>query len=200
MSVDFDEYEKLESENVAVVTRQDLPDEFGDKAYEVIVEFIRKTRNLDYEWAIFFDYVTGEILRCVKGERDNVNVDFKEVEFEDYHVASIHNHPEDVYSPPSDRNFGILMREFEDYELIASVNELLILKAKGVYENLMFEIKFISSLLFRAAFDDSKLKYDDWDEINDKCDESYGNQLSKYINDKNIRDILNKKGVYCHGC
>ena len=98
MSVDFDEYEKLESENVAVVTRQDLPDEFGDKAYEVIVEFIRKTRNLDYEWAIFFDYVTGEILRCVKGERDNVNVDFKEVEFEDYHVASIHNHPGCLFS------------------------------------------------------------------------------------------------------
>ena len=71
-----------------------------------------------------------------------------------------------------------------------------ILKAKGVYENFLFEVKFVSRVIFRAAFDDSKLRYDDWDVINDECDRAYGNQLSNYINDKNIKDIQLTKMEY----
>ena len=92
---------------------------------------IREIKIEEDEWAIFFDYWTGEILRCVKGDDNNVTLNFNEDEFKDHHIASIHNHPENVYSPPSDRNFGILMRDFEDYELVASGHELWILKAKG---------------------------------------------------------------------
>ena len=129
---DFDDYQKLEIKNVSSIRREDLPSDFSDDAFKTVDEFIRKTRDLNYEFVIYFDYVTGEILKCVKGGKDAVSFDFEDGEFEGYQVASIHNHPEDVYSPPSGKNFGILVRNFEDYELIASVNELWILKAKEV--------------------------------------------------------------------
>ena len=34
---------------------------------------------------------------------------FEDGEFDGKNVASIHNHPADVFSPPSGKNFGILM-------------------------------------------------------------------------------------------
>ena len=178
---DLDEYQKLEIKNVSSIRREDLPSDFSDEAFKTVDEFIRKTRDLNYEFVIYFDYVTGEILKCVKGGKDAVSFDFEDGEFEGYLVASIHNHPEDVYSPPSGKNFGILVRNFEDCELIASVNELWILKVKGFHINLLFEFKFMAELFLKASFDDAKLKYDDWNEINDKCEEEYGYQLSKYI-------------------
>ena len=46
---DFEDYEKLENKQVVVVKREDLPSEFSDNAYRTIVDFIQKTRNLNYE-------------------------------------------------------------------------------------------------------------------------------------------------------
>ena len=46
------------------------------------------------------------------------------------HVASIHNHPEVLLSPPSSKNFGIFKRAFEDYELIAGFDSFWILKER----------------------------------------------------------------------
>lgn len=89
-----------------------------------------------------------------------------------------------------------MLRDFEDYELVASKKELWILVAKGCHKKLFIEVKLISRLLFRFAFDDSILKYDDWDEVNMECDKSYGDELSKYINDKNINDIQLFKKEY----
>ena len=40
-----------------VIKKVDLPDEFGHNAYNTIVDFIQKTRCLDYEWGLLFDYV-----------------------------------------------------------------------------------------------------------------------------------------------
>ena len=196
VGLDFEEYECLENRNAPLIKKEDLPNEFSDEAYNIIVDFFEKTWNLDYEWALFFDYDSGDILKCVKGSDDNVIIDFKDDEFDGYNVASIHNHPKNVFSPPSHKNFGILTRKFEDFELIVGCNELWILKAKGNYENLIFEFKFISRLLFKAALDNSNLLYDDWDEINNHCEKSYGNQLLKYINDKNIKDIQLTKREY----
>lgn len=187
--VENNEYCKLEKSSNLSIKREKLPKEFSDEAYMTIVDFIQKTRGLDYEWVIYFDYITGEILKSSSGEGNNVKMDIEKGEFEGHLVASIHNHPKDVYSPPSDNNFGILARDFEDYELVAGFEHFWILKAKGNYGNLIHEVKFVSKLLFRAAFENSKLLYDDWDEINDECDKAYGNQLSNYINDKNINDI-----------
>ena len=79
------------------------------------VDFIQKTRCLDYEWGLLFDYVTGEILKCVKGKEDKVRLDSAGDEFEGKHLSSIHNHPDYVLSPPSYKNFNIFLRIHEDY-------------------------------------------------------------------------------------
>lgn len=55
---DLEEYGKLKIENVPSIKREDLPDEFGDGAYETVDEFVRKTRNLEYEIVLYFDYTT----------------------------------------------------------------------------------------------------------------------------------------------
>ena len=196
MSIDFEEYMKLETRNVSIVKREDLPFEFSDEAYKTIVGFIQKTKDLNYEWAIFFDYVTGEILKCVKGESDNVNVDFEEGEFEDCHIASIHNHPEDVLSPLSGKNFGILKRKFEDYELIVGFEYFWILKAKGVHENLVEEFNNASEAAFISSFFHCTSRYNDMGIFNRMQDLRYGSELSKYINDKNIDDIQLTKLEY----
>jgi hypothetical protein len=135
IGIDYDEYNDLENKNVAIIKKEDLPSEFGDNAYRTIVEFIQKTKFLDYEWAIFFDYTTGEILKCAKGMINKVKIDFEEGEFEGRHIASIHNHPAiDSFSPPSGKNFNILCRAFEDYELVVGRGELWVLKAKRILE------------------------------------------------------------------
>ena len=137
---DFKKYNKLKINDVASIKIENLPEEFGKEAFNTIDEFIKKTIYLNHEWLLYFDYKTGEILRCVEGKKDNVKVKFEDGEFKGKHVASIHNHPLNVISPPSGRNFGILLREFEDYELIASNKELWILKAKTVDRQLAMEI------------------------------------------------------------
>ena len=81
---------------------------------------------------MYFDYITGEILKCKIGSETKVELKFEENEFNGKHVASIHNHTKDMYTPPSDKNFAIFSRKWEDYELIAGINGLWILKAKPV--------------------------------------------------------------------
>lgn len=98
MGVDFKDYEKLKINNVASIKESDMPFEFGEGAFKTVDEFIKKTHYLDCEWVIHFDYVTGEILKCKKGGKDNVSVTFEEDEFGGHPVASIHNHPKDVLS------------------------------------------------------------------------------------------------------
>ncbi|MBQ9160504.1 MAG: hypothetical protein IJ122_04165 [Methanobrevibacter sp.] len=112
------EYGELEIKNNISIKKEDLPGEFGDNAFETINEFIKKTHHLNHEWVMYFDYNTGEILKCGKGENNKVKIDFKDGEFDNFNVASIHNHPQNVFSPPSGKNFKIMEREFEDYELI----------------------------------------------------------------------------------
>ena len=109
--------------DVNSIDLNDLPKEFDDKVFDIVDEFIRKTSKIDFECLIYFDYMTGKILRCVIGTSNNVKMNFDECEFDGYHVASIHNHPANVFSPCSGKNFGILMRSFEDYELVVGLNE-----------------------------------------------------------------------------
>lgn len=107
-------------------------------------------------------------------------------------MASIHNHTKDMYTPPSDKNFGIFSREWEDFELIAGINKLWILTSKLKDEKLTFELKTSSSILFRIALESASLKYQNQDEKDDECDELYGKLLSNY-NDKNINNIQLKQ-------
>lgn len=191
----FGEYGKLTKDENISIRLEDLPEEFTSEAYGTIVEFIQKTKNLEYECIMYFDYVTGQILKFETGLKDEVKIEFSDGEFEGLHIASIHNHPPGVYSPPSDKNFGILMRDFEDYELVVGQNGLWILKAKGIDFQLNFELKFSALQILDSCQEYSKNKspYPKSDEI---CDIMYGVTLSNYINDKNINDIQLTKVEY----
>ena len=116
---DLERYMNLKIEDTPSIKRTDLPSEFSDKTFKIIEDFIKKTKNIDYEILIYFDYIEGEILKCKIGSKSNVKIIFEDDEFKGRHVASIHNHTKDMYTPPSDKNFGIFSRDWEDYELIA---------------------------------------------------------------------------------
>lgn len=193
---DFEKYQKLEVKNVASIKKSDLPSEFSDEAFWTVDEFIRKTRDIDYEILLFFDYKTGEILKCKIGEVNKVKLEFEEGEFKNNTVASIHNHHKSVYSPPSPKNFSIFRRDFENYELIAGCNELWILKGKIKDEKLYFELKIVSESLFNHALNYSKSKREKIEEIENLCDNLYGNLLLKYIINKNIHKIQLSKMEY----
>ncbi len=195
---DLEKYLKLETSNAASVKKSDLPSEFSDEAFKVVNEFIKKTIDLDYEILIFFDYNSGEILQCKIGKINKVKIELKENKFKGHNVASIHNHHKSVYTPPSPQNFSILQRNFEDYELIAGWNGLWILKGKVKDDKLYFELKIISKSLFNLAFNYSKTKSENIQEIEDICDEKYGYLLSTYINNKNINKIQLTKKEYEH--
>lgn len=190
------EYEKLEIESNFSVKKEDLPQEFSDEALRTINEFIQKTHDLDCEWAIYFDYNTGKILKCGKGGNDNVNITFEDDEFENCHVASIHNHPKEILSPPSHKNFRIFERSFEDYELIVSFEHFWILKAKGKHENLVAEANNTSEILALTSLIRCAARYNDNDIINKMHDVVYGNELLNYINNKNLNDIQLQKKEY----
>ena len=117
----YDEYKKLKINDSPSITYDDLPNEFSRDAFKTIDEFIRKTKYLDYECLLYFDYITGKILKCAFGNSDNVKLDYNDVEFEGHHVASIHNHTKDVFSPPSGKNFGILERSFDVWQSIVKI-------------------------------------------------------------------------------
>jgi hypothetical protein len=192
---DFEEYRKLEKNNVGLIRKEDLPSEFSDNAYKTITDFIQKTKNLDYEWAIFFDYLTGEILKCAKGISDAVKINFEDDEFEGCHVASIHNHSINAFSPPSGKNFNIFQRNFEDYELIVGRGGLWILEAKGIHEDLIDAVRKVSSFCFMVTLSQSE-GIKNIEERNKFEDLMYGGMLSKFINDKNINCIQLTKKEY----
>ena len=148
IDLDFDEYKKLENKNVPLIKKEDLPEEFTQKAYSIIIDFIQKTKCLDYEWVIYFDYCTGEILRCVKGKDNQVRLYFEDDEFEGKHIVSMHNHPINAFSPPSGKNFNILLRAFEDYELIVGRDGLWILKAKRIHNDLIEDVREASFVYY----------------------------------------------------
>ena len=191
-------YKRLKVNDFPSIDQDDLPNEFSMDAFGTVDEFIKKTVNLDFECLLYFDYQTGEILDCAIGDSNGVTIDFDEEQFEKHHVASIHNHTKDVFSPPSGKNFGILMREFEDFELIAGVNELWILKANGVDMGLNMELKVFADLLLDSCQDFCRKRYDD-NKADDVCDIMYGILLSNYINDKNINHIQLTKRSLNHG-
>ncbi len=137
----------------------------------------------------FFDYVTGEILKCAFGELNNVTVPYKEEELDGHRVASIHNHPKEVLSPPSGKNFGILNRKLEDYELIVGNDCFWVLKAKGINKDLIIEFNVASALFYNSSKEYCSNRYDNSEIIDNVCELMYGNQLSKFINDKTLNNL-----------
>ena len=92
--------------------------------------------------------MTGELINCKIGSGENIIFSFNEDDFKRKHVASLHNHTNEMYTPPSDKNFGIFSRDWEDYELIAGWNCLWILKEKIKDNNLVKELRIESRKLF----------------------------------------------------
>ena len=143
-----------------------------------------------------FDYDTGKIIKCAKGQTNKVVIDFEDGEFEGHHIASIHNHPAiDSFSPPSGKNFNIFCRDFEDYELVVGRGELWVLKAKGIHENLIEDVRFSSLAFYMLAL--SRCANAESIMEKNKCEDSlYGDMLLNYINNKNINDIQLTKKEY----
>lgn len=193
---DFKEYKTLKNNKSPIIKKENLPDEFSDETYNLIIDFIEKTRQLDYEWILYFDYCTGEILKCVKGKSEEVIVTFDENEFKNNPVASIHNHPKNILSPPSAKNFGILKRAFDDYELIAGLEYFWILKAKGLHEHLIEDMNRASEIAFDVSYIFCINHYKKGSVFNKMQDLRYGYELLKYINDENISDIQLTKLEY----
>lgn len=72
-----------------------------------------------------------------------------------------------------------------------------ILKAKGIHENLVNQMNIASEVLFNSSLEKCSSRYDDIGIINKMCDIIYGNELLKYINNKNTTDIqLTKKSMF----
>ena len=60
---------------------------------------------------------------------------------------------------PSDKNFGIFSRDWEEYELIAASNCLWILEGKIKNKTLTFELKINSKILFNMTLDYCNERY-----------------------------------------
>ena len=163
---------------------------------DIINEFIKKTDGLDVEFVVYFDYVTGEIINCGSGAVNHVKIDINVEDIKEKHVACIHNHPIEVLSPPSGKNFGILKRAYEDYELVAGFEYFWILKAKGLHKDLIEELNKASKTAYMSSFLHCITRYDDDLVFFRMHDLRYGGELSKYINDKNIGYTINKKGIF----
>ncbi|WP_407381964.1 hypothetical protein [Methanobrevibacter sp.] len=93
---------------ISPIKKEDLPEEFSKKACKLVDLFRRKTINLDFECMLYFDYYTGEIIYCFIGNENYIDNTIDEFYFKDKHVASIHNHSQNNFSPPSPENFEIL--------------------------------------------------------------------------------------------
>lgn len=112
----------------------DLPDEFCDESCKLIDEFRRKTVKLEEEGMLYFDYMTCEVIYCWQGKVGESGGGFDRRNFDGRHIASLHSHPIGYYSFPSPENFDILENEFEDYEIITSIDTFWIVEFKYAVE------------------------------------------------------------------
>ncbi len=109
-----------------------MPEDFSPQAVKTVDMFRRKTFNLIDECMIYFDYKNGHIVSCNfsnDSQQNKVQGEVYPIVLKDMHIASLHNHPNQYYSPPSGKNFQMLGFDFEDYELVISHKELWILES-----------------------------------------------------------------------
>lgn len=183
------EYRRLKIDySVKSVDPDDLPEDFCEEACRLVDEFHRKTLNENVEWMLYFDYTTGEVIYCWKGEKGKIDGDFNKMDLDGKHITSIHSHTKGLYSFPSPDNFDILGNEFEDYEIITSLNVFWIVEFKGfvdkttrkrfqqdIGEDMSSTISTIRILCSPYS-------------VNDITEEVIGNYLTNEI-DKQIQDI-----------
>jgi hypothetical protein len=191
------EYRLLRQDNsVKSVSPKDLPDDFCEEACRLVDEFHRKTVNQKIEWMLYFDYTAGEVVYCWKGEEGKIKCNFDRIHLSGRTITSVHNHQKGYYSFPSGENFDILENDFEDYEIITSINSLWVIEFKGkVGSDLRKEFQYsigceIDGILLGALLMGQTAK-----EIDEFREKMISNYLLTSI-DKKVNNIdleLNKK-------
>ena len=122
----------------------------------------RKTVNEKVEWMMYFDYKTGEVIYCWKGSEGISGGGYDNIHFQGRNIASIHSHQKGYYSFPSPENFDILENEFEDYEVITSINAMGIVEFRGeVNEEIRKDFQLNFSIDFNRIEENIKLRHDD---------------------------------------
>lgn len=180
--------------SIAPITAEDLPKEFSTQAVKTVDMFRRKTFDLPYECMILFDYKTGNIISCSFSE-DSEDDTVKNIVYPDLirtmHIASVHNHPNQYFSPPSSNNFQMLGFEFEDFELIFAKNELWILESREkVFSDEEIDIiRENANKYFDACVENVNCDFESGYLLIDNLDKCYGDRLLKYINN-NFNNIL----------
>ncbi|MBQ2654385.1 MAG: hypothetical protein IJF83_12590 [Methanobrevibacter sp.] len=169
------------------LTEKDLPPDFSKKAVKTVDMFRRKTYSLDYECMIYFDIETGNIVFCNfsnENKPDAVTGEIYGDALKNMHIASVHNHPKQYYSPPSGKNFEMLGIQFEEYELILSEKELWILESKEVIFNdeVIEDIRNNAEDYFDSILEDSYNIFEKNYLIIDNINYLYGNFLLDYLN------------------
>lgn len=159
------------------VLPEDLPSDFCGEACRLVDEFRRKTVNEKVEWMLYFDYKTGDIIYCWKGNEGKCGGDYERINFHGRNMASVHSHQKGYYSFPSPENFDILENEFEDYEIITSINAMWIIEFRGFVEKIFREdFQYALGEDINEIRDRIKLNYDDYD-----IDKVTENVVSNYL-------------------
>ena len=83
---------------------------------------------------LYFDYTAGDVIYCFEGEGGKTGGVYEPKNFENRNIDSIHNHPKNYYSFPSHDNFEILEKDFENYEIICSLDSFWIIYFEGILD------------------------------------------------------------------
>ena len=186
------EYEKYRhlpiNWDIPPINNEHLPEEFSQKAVNTVDMFRRKTYDLKCECLIYFVIHTGNIVSCnFSDDRpDEVNAVIYPECLRGMHIASIHNHPHQYYSPPSGKNFEMLGKEFEEYEIISTKNELWILESKEQVfsDDIIQNIRKDVNESFESYFDEVNSGLEVGYRVIDNVDRNYGIYLLNYLNNE----------------
>ncbi|MBQ8016538.1 MAG: hypothetical protein IJ258_00370 [Methanobrevibacter sp.] len=193
------EYKLLKvDKSVKSINPQDLPEDFCPEACKLVDEFHRKTVNQDIEWMLYFDYTNGDVIYSWKGDEDKTGGEYDKIHFKNRKIASLHNHPKNYYSFPSSDNFDILCNEFEDYEIITSIDVFWVVEFKGrvekeIRQNFQYHLAKDMNIINNKI----KSRYINAKTINSNVELYIGDYLLNVI-DKKINEInlvLNKKEI-----
>ena len=187
---DWIEYKLLRKDmSVKSVNPNDLPDDFCDEASRLVDEFHRKTVNQEVEWMLYFDYTTGEVIYCWKGEYGSLKGNFDIIQVHGRNITSIHNHQKYYYSVPSPANFDILGNDFEDYEIITSKNAFWTVEFKGNVEECVrkdFQTKLVAD--FQEIENELRVRYADKIKVRIMSEKLFSDYLLTHIN-KSLNSI-----------
>ena len=183
----------LINRSISPITKDDLSEEFSQKAVNTVDMFRRKTYDLDCECMIYLDIETGNVVFCnfAEDKHNEVTGNIYSSLLEGMHIASVHNHPKQFCPPPSGKNFEMLGLDFEEFELILSKNELWILKSKEVIfdDEIIGNIRDKVDRYYYLIFHEINNEFDEGYLVMENVNKRYGDFLLHYLNNRfdNIR-------------